>query len=260
MATLSTAAPRPGADRSGMRFFLVMALVMAGVIFAGFSFHLLMGRSSFDAPLVVHAHGIIFMAWTTFYSAQAISIATGNVALHRQLGRIAYLLIPAMVIAGMAVMVHSAQSRGGPFFFAINEFVISNGLMLFIFGGLALWALRVRRHKGWHRRLMLVAMSVLTGPGLGRIIPAPLLIPYAWPISIALTWIFPLIGIAADLRREGRVHPAYLWGLGVYVGVFAVSMGIAYSPLGIGFTEWLIAGTPGAERPMAPFLPPGFGG
>jgi hypothetical protein len=244
----------------GKRFFLIMALAMAGVIFGGFSFHLMMGRSSFDAPLVVHAHGIIFMVWTTFYSAQAITIATGNVALHRKLGRLAYPLIPVMVIAGMAVMVHSAQSRGGPFFFAINEFVISNGMMLFAFGGLAFAALRVRRHQGWHRRLMLVAMSVLTGPGLGRIIPAPLLIPYAWPISIALTWIFPLIGIAADLRRTGRVHPAYVWGLGAYVGVFAVSMLIAYSPAGYAFTEWLIAGTPGTERPMGPFLPPGFGG
>jgi len=257
MAT--TAAPRRAAA-GDTRFFLIMALAMAGVIFGGFSFHLMMGRSSFDAPLVVHAHGIIFMVWTAFYSAQAISIASGNVALHRQLGRLAYLLLPAMVVAGVAVMVHSAQSRGGPFFFAINEFVISNGLMVFTFAGLALWALRVRRHQGWHRRLMLVAMSVLTGPGLGRIMPAPLLIPYAWPISIALTWIFPLIGIAADLRREGRVHPAYLWGFGAYVGVFAVSMVIAYSPLGIGFTEWLVAGTPGGERPMGPFLPPRVAG
>jgi len=258
MAT--AAAPSRAAPAEGTRFYLIMALVMAGVIFGGFSFHLMMGRSSFDAPLVVHAHGIIFMAWTVLYSAQAIAIAGGNTALHRRLGQAAYLLIPVMVVAGMAVMVHSAQSRGGPFFFAMNEFVISNGLMVFTFGGLALWALRVRRHQGWHRRLMLVAMSVLTGPGLGRLIPAPLLIPYAWPISIALTWIFPLIGIAADLRRDGRVHPAYLWGLGAYIGVFAVSMGIAYSPLGVGFTEWLVAGTPGAERPMGPFLPPGFGG
>jgi hypothetical protein len=101
-------------------------------------------------------------------------------------------------------------------------------------------------------------MSVLTGPGLGRIIPAPLLIPYAWQISIAVTWIFPVIGIIADLRRDGRVHPAYVWGLGIYVAVFAGSMLLAYSPLGYGITEWLVAGTPGADRPMAPFLPPGF--
>lgn len=105
---------------------------------------------------------------------------------------------------------------------------------------------------------MLVAMSILTGPGLGRIIPAPLLIPYAWPISIFLTWIFPLIGMWADWRRDGRVHPAYWWGMGINVGVFVLSMVVAYSPLGYAFTQWVVAGTPGGERPMAAFLPPGF--
>jgi hypothetical protein len=255
----TAAAPRT-APAQGTRFFLIMAAVMSLVIVAGFTFHLIAGRSSFDAPLTVHMHGVIFMAWIGLFFGQHVTIASGNIALHRQLGKLAYLFIPAMVIAGTAVMVHSAQSRGGPFFFAVNEFVISNGLGLYCFGGLALWALRVRRHQGWHRRLMLVAMSILTGPGIGRLVPMTLLIPYAWPIGIALTWIFPIIGMVADWRRDGRVHPAYWWGMGIYVGVFAGSMLLAWSPLGISFTEWLVAGTPGAERPMAPFLPPGFGG
>jgi hypothetical protein len=254
MATLAS----QGGTARDTRFFLIMALAMAGVIIAGFSFHLLMGRSSFAEPVTVHLHGIMFMGWVGLYAAQAITIASGNVALHRRLGRLAYVFVPAMMIAGTAVMVHSAQTRGGPFFFAMNEFVISNAMGLYCFGGLALWALRVRRHQGWHRRLMLVAMSILTGPGLGRIIPAPLLIPYAWPISIVLTWFFPLIGMWADWRRDGRVHRAYWWGMGINVGVFVFSMLLAYSQPGFAFTEWLVAGTPGAERPMEAFLPPGF--
>ena len=256
MATLAS----PGRAAGDTRFFTIMALVMCAATVAGFVLALALGRSSFAEPVTVHAHGIIFMAWIGLYVAQAVSIASGKVALHRQLGRAAYGFIPVMMVAGTAVMVHSAQARGGPFFFAINEFVISNAMGLYCFGGLALWALRVRRHRGWHRRLMLVAMSILTGPGLGRIIPAPLLIPYAWPISIAITWIFPLIGMWADWRKSGRVHPAYWWGMGINLGVFAVSMLIAYSPPGYAFTEAVIAGTPGAARPMGPFLPPGFGG
>jgi hypothetical protein len=31
---------------------------------------------------------------------------------------------------------------------------------------------------------------------------------------------------------------------------------IAYSPLGYQFTEWFLAGTPGAERQMEAFVPP----
>lgn len=62
----------------------------------------------------------------------------------------------------------------------------------------------------------------------------------------------------ADKRLRGSVHPAYFWGLGAYVATFAVSMAIAYSPIGLAITDWFIAGTPGAERPIEPFLPPGF--
>ena len=123
---------------------------------------------------------------------------------------------------------------------------------------LALWALRCQRHNGWHRRLMLCAMAILTGPGLGRLLPMPLMIPNAWTVAILSTLIFPAIAMVADLRRRGRVHPALAWGTGVYLATFAGSMLLAYSPLGYALTGMIVAGTPGAERPMGAFLPPGF--
>jgi hypothetical protein len=187
-----------------------------------------------------------------------VTIASGNRALHVRLGKLAYLWIPAMVAAGTMIIIVSARTSGGPFFFAKNEFLVSNLAGLWAFGGLALWALRVQRYSGWHRRLMLVAMSILTGPGLGRLLPMPLFIPNAWTITILLTFIFPVIGMIADKRRDGRVHPAYWWGLGIDAGVFVLSMVIAFSPLGYAFTEWVVAGSPGADRPMQAFLPPGF--
>lgn len=254
---MATVAPR-AASADSTRFFTIMACVMALVIVAGFSFNLATGRSTFAAPWPYHLHGMIFMGWLGLYLAQVITIASGNIALHRQLGKFAYVWIPAMVAAGVMIILVSVRRTGGPFFFAQNEFLISNMAVLLVFGGLTLWALRVQRYSGWHRRLMLVAMNMLTGPGLGRLLPMPLLIPNAWSISIALTWIFPLIGMWADWRRDRRVHPAYWWGMAINVGVFVLSMAIAYSPLGYAFAEWLVAGTPGGERPMAAFLPPGF--
>jgi hypothetical protein len=254
MATLA----QRGTAAHDTRFFTTMVLVMALVIVAGFSFNLAMGRSSFAAPWPLHVHGVIFMGWLGLTAAQGLTIASGNIALHRQLGRLAYLWIPLMVAAGTLVIIVSARTTGGPFFFAQNEFFVSNLAGLLTLGGLALWSLRARRYSGWHRRLMLVAMSILTGPGLGRLLPMPLFIPYAWPIANLLTLVFPLIGMIADWRRDGRVHRAWWWGVGIDVGVFAASMALAYSPLGYAITEWVIAGTPGAARPMAAFLPPGF--
>lgn len=257
MATLPDA---PRITPAGVRFYfyLVMAFVMALTIVAGFSLNLAMGRSTFNAPWYVHTHAILSMGWIGLYLAQHITVATGNFALHARLGKLAYLWVPAIMVAGTAVMAGLIRANGGPFFFHKAEFLISNSMMLWCFGGLTLWALTRRRYTGWHRRLMLCGMAILTGPGIGRLLPAPLLIPNAWQIIFALTLIWPMIGMAADVRRDGRVHPAYLWGTGIIVGTFMLSMLFAYSDAGMAFTQEFVAGTPGAERPMEPFLPPGF--
>lgn len=257
MATAAGPAPqhRPV---EGTRFFVIMALVIAFIIIAGFTLNLAMGRSSFAAPWLYHVHGMIFMGWLGLYLAQVITIATGNIALHRRLGQLAYVWVPAMVAAGVMVILVSVRGSGGPFFFAQNEFLISNLAGLLAFGAIAMWALRVQRYVGWHRRLMLVAMSALTGPGLGRLLPMPLLIPNAWPIAVSASFVFGTFAMLVDWRANGRVHPAYWWGMGINVGAFLASMLLAYSPLGYAITEAVIAGTRGAERPMGPFLPPGF--
>jgi hypothetical protein len=258
MTTMVPQATDTQRESENSLFFMVMAAIMSFVTVAGFIFSLAMGRSSFDAPWPYHVHGVIFMSWLGFYLVQHFTATSGNFALHARIGKAAYAFIPVMLAAGILVMVTVARRNGGPFFFNVSEFLISNSALLLCFGVLSWWALHVQRHEGWHRRLMLCAMAILTGPGLGRLMPAPLLIPYAWLIITAATWIFPLIGMIIDKRVRGNVHPAYFWGLGAYVVVFAVSMAIAYSPIGLAITDWFISGTPGAQRPIEPFLPPGF--
>lgn len=256
----SAAAPVTSAKTTveNTRFFTVMAFVMSLTIVAGFSVNLAFGRSTFAVPWPYHLHSAIFMGWIGLYLAQHVTIASGNHALHARLGKLAYAFVPAMMLAGTLIMVVVAQRTGGPFFFHKSEFLWSNTMVLWCFGALAFWALRRRRYTGWHRRLMLCAMAILTGPGLGRLLPAPLMIPNSWLIITFLTFIWPVIGMIADKRTRGSVHPAYRWGLSAYVATFTLSMVIAYSAPGIAATEWLVAGTPGADRPMEAFLPEGF--
>jgi hypothetical protein len=256
VATATLGGKQPAAQDT--RFFMVMSVIMSLIILAGFSLNLAMGRSTFDVPWQYHFHGVIFMGWIALYLGQHITIASGNLRLHASLGKVAYVYVPLLVGAGTVIMITVAQRTGGPFFFDVNEFLVSNLALMWCFGGLAFWGLRQRRYTGWHRRLMLCAMAILTGPGLGRLLPLPLLIPYAWEITTAATWLFPVAGMIADKRASGRVHPAYWYGLGIYVTVFAASMVLANSSLGLGFTDWIISGTPGAERPLEAFLPEGF--
>ncbi|HEX2793204.1 MAG TPA: hypothetical protein VHN58_02125 [Croceicoccus sp.] len=255
MAT-TFAAPR-GADRE-RRFHFILALIMAAIVVAGFSMNLAMGRSTFAVPWQFHAHAVIFFAWVVLYIVQAGLISANNAALHRRLGVLAYVLVPLMVVMAFVIIVKVLQRTGGPFFFAQNEFLCSNLMMTVLFAVLAFAALRVRRHNGWHRRLLLCAFTILVGPGLGRLLPMPLLIPNAWVISELLLLVFPLSAAIYDWRRRGKVHPALWWGMGSYVTVLAISIALSWTAFGIGLTERVVAGTPGAERPMEAFLPPGF--
>jgi len=236
------------------RFFFTIACVMAAVIVAGFSFNLAMGRSSFSLPLIDHIHAFVFFSWVALYVVQNALISRDLVAIHRKLGWLSIGYVPVMVGLGIAVVLNSL-ARGGPPFFAQNEFLFGNIAGLITFAGLIVAALVMRRRTDWHRRLMLSGMAILTGPGFGRLLPVPLLIPWAWQVSNAVPMIFVLTGIIFDLRRNGRPHPAWIAALAAVFTMQVISNLIAFSPFGISVTEHVIAGTPGARRGMAAFFP-----
>lgn len=244
--------------RSEARFFFVTAWLMAALIVAGFALNIILGNSSFGMPWLVHFHAWTMMGWVGLYLAQNTLVFTNNIALHRRLGWLSVIWLPLIVVMGLLITRHALQTGGGPPFFAQNQFLFSNPLALCVAVGLAAWAVTVRRNTGWHRRLMFCSFAILTGPGIGRLLPGPPLVPYAWYVEGILPAIlFPLIGIVADIRRVGRPHPAWFWGIGIVVGAQIVADLVAYSPWGIEFTRQFVAGTPGAERPMAAFIPGG---
>ena len=253
MATTTLVRQTP--SRGEARFFMIMACVMAAVIVAGFGFNVAMGRSSFGAPLVVHVHAFVFMGWTGVYLLQNALIASDNTALHRRLGWTALALIPAMVVLGTLMTVRSLQTIGAPPFFDQNEFLFGNPIGILAFAGLAGWGIALRRRTDWHRRLLFCAMAVLTGPGFGRLLPMPLLIPWAWWVANLIPLAFPLIGMLADRRRTGSIHPAWFAGVGVALAALLLGDALAYSAAGRDLTAQVVAGTPGAQRQPTAFFP-----
>jgi hypothetical protein len=237
-------------------FFLKMAIAMALVIVAGFSLNLALGRSSFGAPLLVHIHAVTFFGWVVLYVTQSFLVVGGSVALHRRLGVLALLWVPAMVVLGTVMTFHSLRAIGGPPFFDMNEFLFGNIIGIALFGVLAVMAIAMRAQSDWHRRLMFCAMALLTGPGFGRLLPMPFLIPWGWWISaVGMPMIFIAIGMLRDQRRRGRIHPAWPWSVGLLIGSQLLADVAAYSPIGIEITRNVVAGTPGAVRDMRAFFP-----
>lgn len=250
-------AERPSAPigRDG-GFFLGGAIAMTLVLVAGFSVQLAMGRSSFSAPLLVHAHAVVFMGWVGIYLLQTIFAATGRQALHRRLGWIAAVWILPMLVLGCAVTVAIARRGQVPFFFTPLQFLVFDPLSLFTFAGLTVAAIMLRRRTDWHRRLHFCAMAILLGPGFGRLLPMPLLAPWAWEATALACLLFPLAGMVADLRRQGRVHPAWGWGVAATVGFVLLTEAITYSPVGQVLYRAVVAGSPGAAVAPLAFPPP----
>jgi hypothetical protein len=244
--------------QSDQRFFFVMAIVMALVLVSGFSVQLAAGRSSFQSPLLVHVHAFIFFGWTCYYVLQNGLIASGSVALHRRLGWIGAFWAATMIVVGITTAVVMVRRGGVPFVFTPLEFLLMDAFSVLTFGGLTAAAIMMRRRTDWHRRLMYCGMALLTGPGFGRLFPLPFMIPWAdWAVFAAIM-IFPLVGVIADLRRGGAVHPAWWAGIGAIVCFQLAFHGIAVSPAGHALYDLATAGSPGALiQPLAyPPMPP----
>jgi hypothetical protein len=248
----------PGAGEE--RFFLGAAIAMAIVAVAGFSLDLALGRSTFHSPPLLHAHAITFMGWVFLYLLQNYFVASGRMQLHRRLGWIGAGWIIAMVVLGTLVTVGMVRRGAVPFFFTPLQFLVFDPAIVYTFAGLTGAAIALRRQTDWHRRLHYCGMSLLLAPAFGRLLPMPLLMPWAYECMVAVVLIFPAAGIWADIRRSGRAHPAWAWGIMAMIGSLLLVEAITYNPVGSTLYRAVTAGSPGAtiaplDYPAPPWAP-----
>lgn len=242
--------------RGEERFFFKLAFAMALVLVAGFSVQLAMGRSSFAAPPRVHLHALAFFGWVVLFLVQAALAARGDFSRHRILGRIAAWWLVPMLVLGFVVTIALVREGRAPFFFYPQQFLIGDPLSLLTFAALTGWALARRRTPDWHMRLQICALAAILGPGFGRLLPMPLMIPWGFEIAALAALIFPVIGMLRDKRLHGAVHPAWWRGAAAIVAFMIVMDLVAYSPLG----DWLyasaVAGSPAMAVPGLALPPP----
>jgi hypothetical protein len=252
---------RPGSGDLG--FVRNTILAMAVVLVAGFIVQLAAGRSSFESPLIVHIHAVAFMGWVGLTVTQTWLAASGALAGHRLLGRVAMAWSLALLVLGPLVTIFAVQAGRVPFFFQPQHFLIADPATVLAFFGLFAAAIILRRDTGWHARLQIAAFMPLLGPGFGRLLPLPLLAPWAFEIAALGALIVPAIGIARDLKVRGRVHPAWWWAIGVLGATLIIARLLAFSPVGDALYAAAIAGHPtaltdGRAFPPAPGPPPGM--
>ncbi|MAO39222.1 MAG: hypothetical protein CMK70_03085 [Pseudohongiella sp.] len=209
-----------GDKRIGDRlFYSVISIALFLMVLLGFwpSYFSLIFGAPVARPLVMHAHGAIFTGWMALLLLQVYLIARGRVKAHRRVGKvgIAYgvvVLCLGVVVSFAAPAMH-VQSGNWPLDQAAGFMILPLGDMV-LFAGLFGAAVRLRHRREAHKRLMLAATIALVFAAVARMeIQAPWL--------FFLVWVSPLLaGMAYDLYRNSRIHPAYLISFAMFAVAF----------------------------------------
>lgn len=178
-------------------------------------------------PLIMHIHAILMGSFLLLTFAQTWLMATGRNEYHVRLGGAAFVLAPALVVAGFILaptMYHETWSllRSAPpearaklqVLIAKKEDILLVQLRIgLLFPLFLVMGLRARGvNAGLHKRMMLLAPAVALTAGIDRITWLPTTMPGSY-LSIDA---FMLAAIAPmflwDVIRNRRVHEAYwIW-------------------------------------------------
>jgi hypothetical protein len=246
-----TTAPDPPAALAERRFFALMGLAALVVVFAGFAasyylwpitraMRLPSGRPvAASLPLVVHVHALAFSSWIVLLAVQGGLVARGDVRLHRRLGRLGAVLLPVLLVMGLATAVTGARAGwnpGGPYRDAL-AFMFVGVADLVVFSVLTAAGWTLRRRPDLHKRLMLLGtLGGLLWPAITRM---PL-VAGRLPLMFGLLGILVLAPALRDFVARSRARWLSL-GIGlVILATFPLRVAIANSPAWRAIATWAI--------------------
>jgi len=219
---------RPASDRG---FFLIMAIAITLTVVVGFSVSFARPQTGFaSAPWPVHLHAAVFSLWIVLYLVQNALVAGGRFAPHRALGMFGAAWTLVMVAVGVHTTVMALALHRVPPFFPPGVFLVLDIAGVLTFAALTLTAVVLRRDAAWHKRLMLCGTIMVMSPALGRLLPMPLLGPWAsWAVSGTML-LYVLVAVVYDRTTRGKAHPAYAWGAGAIVLTQLLIAGLGFAP------------------------------
>lgn len=252
MATVTAAIARPNEDR----IYVVLAALCAAVAFTGFAgtYWLQLPGGTFVGAPLVHFHGLLFSVWALFFLWQAVLIANRRNANHRAWGLAGIALASFMVFTGTAVAIAGLQYRiANGQAEAGRAFLVVPLTAIWLFAGFVIAAMVRRRSADWHKRFMVIANANLIGAAIARFFflaftgGGPGMRPGLGPPATPATALIPsllayaviLLAMLYDWRTRGRVHPAYVWGLGISVAVIVLRGPLSGTESWSGFADFL---------------------
>ena len=201
-------------------FHAVIAWSFVIVALGGFaprSLAIVMGTMR-SPPLVVHLHAAVMASWVSLVAVQATLSLAGRMDLHRKWGVGSLVVAPLVLIMLIAVtVVRQNDAAGTPAAPIVNNILLVQIRSIVLFPTFFIWALQTRHtDPETHKRMMLLATLVLLDAAIARMG----WLPYnEFPNRYFAVHIYLLLllvpALLYDLIRLGRIHRAWMWGLGL---------------------------------------------
>jgi uncharacterized membrane protein YozB (DUF420 family) len=219
-------------------FFLAFAAIAWVAIIMGFGpeLHGQLTDQAPKIPLIVHIHAVVFTGWMALFTTQIWLIRKRRILTHRRLGLTAFVLIPVMVMLGIAA---ALVSRRAHFEAGQNEmlaYMIVPLTDMLLFPSFAVPALLFREDRDKHKRLILLATASLLPAAFGRWIGPSLLTHFGDGFfgMMIQTYLGSNLMIAAavllDLATKRRADATYLFGLPWMFAVQLATSAVYHSP------------------------------
>jgi hypothetical protein len=204
MNTLNSIRSRP--------FYFSLSILMAIIVVLGFwatYFGPLLG-GSLAKPTRVHLHAIIYIGWIFLFITQVFFAAIGKINWHRRLGQFGIGYGILLVLMGLYTTVAEAALENIDFFGPFLD--------MLIFALFFAPAIYFRKKPYLHRKLMIVATTMLLIAAAGRMWFLPLLPNFVQQPIFFFIWFLPVIlAIGYDYWGKQKVHPIYILGLICFV-------------------------------------------
>ena len=257
----ATGAPPAKSGRASDRgrFFINYAAVCLAVAVIGFapSFWMPVGTASFSDTGMVLAHGLAFTAWPVLFLWQTIKVERGQIISHRAWGVAGVSLATIMLLVGIATVESQLTQR---LVFGYGDrartFAIAPLTNIMLFFALFVASVANVRRPDWHKRLMMCASAVVLTPAFARMVfyivdgrpldpPVANAPPGSPELVLRAASLVLALMIAASLidrrRRNGALHPAWLWGMGIFIAVSVGRIPLARTEAWFAFTDALVA-------------------
>ena len=229
------------AKRRERIFYTGMAIIIAIVVFAGFS------RTWFLRPYfpqiqplipVLILHGVIFSSWIALFITQTTLVATKRVRTHMRLGIAGGVLAGAMIIIGTITAIIRAKGPSPiPDVNPLSFLTIPLGDIL-VFGILIGLAFYYRRKMDIHKRLMLLATIGILPAAVARL-PFDFIQQYGPLAFFGLSDLFIIPCLIYDIISRGRPHRATVLAGSLIVISHPLRMIIGGTHAWIVFATWL---------------------